>query len=41
MLTIMSIAYLVLIPLGIQNYRKKEREDRLRQTASAKPSDAS
>ena len=41
MLTIMSIAYLVLIPLGIQNYRKKEREDRLRQTASAKPADAS
>jgi CDP-diacylglycerol--serine O-phosphatidyltransferase len=41
MLTIMSIAYLVLIPLGIQNYRKKEREDRLRQTASAKPTDAS
>lgn len=41
MLTIMSVAYLVLIPLGIQNYRKKEREDRLRQMASAKPADAS
>jgi CDP-diacylglycerol--serine O-phosphatidyltransferase len=41
MLTIMSVTYLVLIPLGIQNYRKKEREDRLRQMASAKPADAS
>ena len=30
MLTLMSIAYLVLIPVGIQNYRKKEREDRAR-----------
>jgi CDP-diacylglycerol--serine O-phosphatidyltransferase len=33
MLTIMSIAYLVLIPLGIQNYRKKEREDRARRAS--------
>ena len=33
MLTIMSIAYLVLIPLGIQNYRKKERGDRARRAS--------
>lgn len=35
MLTIMSIAYLVLIPVGVQNYRKKEREDRARRAAEA------
>lgn len=33
MLTLMSIAYLILIPVGVQNYRKKEREDRLRASA--------
>jgi hypothetical protein len=29
----MSVAYLVLIPFGVQNYHKKEREDRARRAA--------
>jgi hypothetical protein len=33
MLTLMSVAYLVLIPFGVQNYHKKEREDRARRAA--------
>jgi CDP-diacylglycerol--serine O-phosphatidyltransferase len=39
MLTLMSVAYLVLIPFGVQNYHKKEREDRARRAAEpSKPS---